>query len=117
MKTLHDATLLRIYLSERDRFEHRPLYEAIVLKARAMQLAGATVLRGPMGFGRTSLLHTAKVVQLSMDLPLVLEIVDTPDRIQTFLPVLDEMVHGGLITLEKVQVLETRPRNDPAAQQ
>ena len=117
MTTPQDATLLRIFLGERDRFEHRPLYEAIVLKARAMQLAGATVLRGPMGFGKSSLLHTAKVLQLSMDLPLVIEIVDNPDRIQAFLPVLDEMMQGGLVTLEKVQVLHYRQHSDPAPEQ
>jgi uncharacterized protein len=112
-----DATLLRIFLGERDRFEHRPLYEAIVLKARAMRLAGATVLRGPMGFGKSSLIHTAKVLQLSMDLPLVIEIVDHPDRIQTFLPMLEAMMQGGLVTLENVQVLHYRQHEDCAPEQ
>ncbi len=117
MTKLKDATLLRIYLGERDRHGPRPLYEAIVLKARAMQLAGATVLRGPMGFGKSSQLHTAKVLQLSMDLPVVVEIVDTPDRIRTFLPVLDEMMQGGLVTIENVQVLDHANRNSASPQQ
>jgi uncharacterized protein len=117
VNTPQDATLLRIFLGERDRFEHRPLYEAIVLKARAMRLAGATVLRGPMGFGKSSLLHTAKVLQLSMDLPLVIEIVDHPDKIQGFLPELDAMMQGGLVTLERVQVLQYRHHDQAAAQQ
>lgn len=115
MNTPQDATLLRVFLGERDRFEHRPLYEAIVLKARARQLAGATVLRGPMGFGKSSLLHTAKVLQLSMDLPLVIEIVDHPDKIQAFLPELAAMMQGGLVTLERVQVLQYRHHDQSAA--
>jgi PII-like signaling protein len=103
-----DAMLLRIYLGESDRWEHRPLYEAIVLKAREMHLAGATVLRGPMGFGKSSRLHTAKILRLSMDLPLVIEIVDTEDKINSFLPLLDEMMKGGLVTLEKARVIHYR---------
>src|SRR3954467_10611780 len=107
MQIPQDAVLLRIYLGESDRFEHRPLYEAIVLKAREMHLAGATVLRGAMGFGRSSHLHTSKILRLSEDLPLVIEIVDSEDNINRFLPVLDEMMTtSGLITLEKVQVLQ-----------
>ena len=102
----HDATLLRIFIGESDRWEHKPLYEAIVLKARELHLAGATVLRGPMGFGKSSRLHTAKILRLSMDLPLVIEIVDSEEKIQTFLPVLEKMIGGGLITLEKVKVLQ-----------
>jgi PII-like signaling protein len=78
--------LLRIFLGESDRWEHKPLYEAIVLKAREMQMAGATVLRGPMGFGKTSHLHTAKILRLSMDLPLIIEIVDSEEKINAFLP-------------------------------
>src|SRR5205809_6202611 len=100
-----DAVLLRIFIGESDRYQHRPLYEAIVLKAREMHLAGATVLRGPMGFGKSSRLHTAKILRLSMDLPLVIEIVDSEEKIQEFLPVLDDMMHGGLITMEKVKVI------------
>jgi PII-like signaling protein len=103
-----EATLLRIFLGESDRWKHQPLYEAIVLKAREMHLAGATVLRGPMGFGKSSRLHTAKILRLSMDLPLVIEIVDAEEKIQSFLPVLDEMMKGGLVTLEKVQVIHYR---------
>src|SRR5204863_7664759 len=93
-----EAMLLRIFLGESDRWNHQPLYEAIVLKAREQHLAGATVLRGPMGFGKSSRLHTAKILRLSMDLPLVIEIVDTEEKIKGFLPILDEMMQGGLVT-------------------
>ncbi len=108
MQIPHDAVLLRIFIGETDRWHHQPLYEAIVLKAREMHLAGATVLRGPMGFGKSSRLHTAKILRLSMDLPMVIEIVDTEEKIQTFLPVLDEMMKGGLVTLEKARVIDYR---------
>ncbi len=108
MQIPHEAVLLRIFIGESDRWEHKPLYEAIVLKAREMHLAGATVLRGPMGFGKSSRLHTAKILRLSMDLPLVIEIVDSEERINAFLPVLDPMIGGGLVTLEKVKVIEYR---------
>src|SRR5256712_7162287 len=104
----HDAMLLRIFIGESDRWHHQPLYEAIVLKARESHLAGATVLRGPMGFGKSSVLHTAKILRLSMDLPMVIEIVDSEEKIQNFLPVLDEMMQGGLVTLEKVRVIDYR---------
>src|SRR5215467_8164009 len=97
-----DAMLLRIFIGESDRWERKPLYEAIVLKARELHLAGATVLRGSMGFGKSSRLHTAKILRLSMDLPLVIEIVDSEVKIQSFLPVLEQMIGGGLVTLEKV---------------
>jgi PII-like signaling protein len=110
-----DAVLLRIFLGESDRWEHKPLYEAIVLAARAAQLAGATVLRGPMGFGKSSHLHTAKILRLSVDLPLVIEIVDSKDKINTFLPTLDKMMGGGLVTLEKVKVLHYRSGGDGKA--
>ena len=103
-----DAVLLRIFIGESDRCQHRPLYEAIVLKARELELAGATVLRGPMGFGKSSHLHTAKILRLSMDLPIVIEIVDTAQKINAFLPVLDEMMGGGLVTLEKMKVIRYR---------
>ncbi len=103
-----DAILLRIFIGESDRWHHQPLYEAIVLKARELHLAGATVLRGPMGFGKSSRLHTSKILRLSMDLPLVIEIVDSEEKIQPFLPVLQEMVQGGLITMEKVKVIGYR---------
>ena len=105
MQPPQDATLLRIFLGESDRWKHQPLHEAIVLKAREMQLAGATVLRGPMGFGKSSRLHTAKILRLSMDLPLVIEIVDEEAKINGFLPVLDGMMQGGLVTLERVKVM------------
>ena len=100
-----DAVLLRIFLGENDRWHHGPLYEAIVLKARELHLAGATVLRGPMGYGRASRLHTTKILRLSEDLPLLIEIVDTEAKINEFLPVLEEMMGSGLVTLEKVKVL------------
>ncbi len=104
-----EATLLRIFIGDADRFGHQPLYEAIVMKAREMHLAGATVLKSPMGFGRNSHIHTAKILQLSTDLPLVIEIVDLPEKIDAFLPELDEMMDGGLVTMEKVQVIAYRP--------
>lgn len=103
-----DAMLLRIFIGESDRWHHQPLYEAIVLKARELHLAGATVLRGPMGFGKSSRLHTAKILRLSMDLPLVIEIIDAEDKLSAFLPILDEMMKGGLVTLEKVKVIDYR---------
>ncbi len=109
MSLLEDAVLLRIFVGESDRHEHRPLYEAIVLKAREAQLAGATVLRGPMGFGKSSHLHTSKILRLSMDLPMVIEIVDTPEKVNAFLPLLDKMMGGGLVTMEKVKVIQYRP--------
>ena len=106
MQIPKQAVLLRIFFGEDDRVEGRPLYEAIVLKAREMHLAGATVLRGPMGFGASSRLHTTKILRLSEDLPLVIEIVDSEEKIDDFLPVLDGMMSSGLVTLEKVQVLQ-----------
>ena len=106
MQMPKQALLLRIFTGENDKFEGRPLYEAIVKKAREMHLAGATVLRGPMGFGKSSLIHTDKILRLSMDLPLVIEIVDSEERINAFLPVLDGMMDSGLVTLEKLQVLQ-----------
>jgi uncharacterized protein len=112
MQIPHDATLLRIFLGESDRWEHKPLYEAIVLKAREMHLAGATVLRGPAGFGKSSRLHTSKILRLSYDLPLVIEIVDAEEKINSFLPILNEMMKGGLVTLEKVRVIEYRANQD-----
>jgi uncharacterized protein len=116
MNLPQDAMLLRIFIGESDRWQHRPLYEAIVLKAREMHLAGATVLRGPMGFGKTSRLHTTKILRLSLDLPLLIEIVDSEDNINAFLPVLDGMMKGGLVTLEKVKVIDYRAAENPAAQ-
>ena len=107
-----EAVLLRIFIGESDRHQHRPLYEAIVLKARELELAGATVLRGPLGFGKSSHLHTAKILRLSMDLPIVIEIVDTAQKIDAFLPLLDQMMDGGLITLEKVKVFRYQERGN-----
>jgi uncharacterized protein len=106
MKIPNQAQLLRIFIGENDRDEGRPLYESIVLRAREMQIAGATVLRGAMGFGHSSRLHTTKILRLSEDLPLVIEIVDSEEKISAFLPVLDAIMTSGLITLEKVQVLQ-----------
>ena len=112
-----DAVLLRIFLGESDRWESKPLYEAIVLKARELHLAGATVLRGPMGFGKASRLHTSKILRLSLDLPLVIEVVDSEEKINAFLPVLDPMMSGGLVTLENVKVLHYRDgRETPSSQ-
>jgi PII-like signaling protein len=106
MQIPKQALLLRVFFGEGDKFGGSPLYEAIVLKARELHLAGATVLRGSMGFGASSRLHTTKILRLSEDLPLVIEIVDSEDKINSFLPTLDQMMTSGLITLEKVQVLQ-----------
>src|SRR5215468_2099278 len=108
----HDATLLRIFIGESDRWQHQPLYEAIVLKARELHLAGATVLRGAMGFGKSSRLHTSKILRLSADLPLVIEIVDQQEKIDAFLPVLETMMGGGMVTLEKARVIHYRGMNN-----
>lgn len=113
MKIPEKAKLLRIFIGESDRWHHQPLYEAIVLKARELGLAGATVLRGPMGFGAKSHLHTAKILRLSMDLPMVIELVDSEEKINALLPHLDEMVQDGLVTLEDVQVIKYRA-NSPS---
>lgn len=115
MQIPKDAMLLRIFLGESDEFDGRPLYEVLVLKARELHLAGATVLRGPMGFGHSSRLHTAKILRLSEDLPLVIEIVDSEDKIREFLPVLENMMQSGLVTLEKVQVLQYGNNKTPDA--
>ena len=106
MQIPRQAVQLRIFIGENDRAQGKPLYEAIVLKAREQHLAGATVLRGPMGFGASSRLHTTKILRLSEDLPLVIEIVDSEEKVNAFLPTLDGMMTSGLITLEKVQVLQ-----------
>ena len=116
MQAPQQAVLLRIYTEEGKQDGHRPLYEAIVLKARAAKLAGATVLRGPMGYGLHGVIHTAKVLDLSVRLPLVIEIVDSEEKINSFLPVLDEMIGGGLVTLEKVKVVHYRSaENSPGS--
>lgn len=106
MKLEGDARLLRIFIGESDQWHGRPLYEAIVLKARELHLAGATVLRGPMGFGAHSRLHTVKVLRLSEDLPMIIEIVDTQEKIDAFLPQIESMVEEGLVTLETVHVIK-----------
>lgn len=108
MKLEGEAQLLRVFIGESDKWHGVPLYEAIVLKARELHLAGATVLRGPMGFGAHSRLHTVKVLRLSQDLPMVIEIVDTEEKISTLLPHIDQMVEEGLVTLEKVRVIKYR---------
>src|SRR6266700_4333454 len=106
MQIPRDAVLLRIFFGEDDKFRNLPLYEAIVLKAREMQLGGATVLRGHVGFGHSSHIHTTKILRLAQDLPVVVEIVDAQEKIDAFLPVLDTMMSSGLVTIEKVQVLQ-----------
>jgi PII-like signaling protein len=111
MMVPNDAKLLRIFVGENDKADGRPLYEAIILRAREAHLAGATVLRGPMGFGHSCLLHTTKILRLADNLPVVIEIVDSEAKIDAFLPTLDAMMTGGLITLEKVQVLCYGPPN------
>jgi hypothetical protein len=117
MQIPEDAVLLRIFVGEDDRHEHTPVYEAIVLKAREMHMAGATVLRGPMGFGQSSRLHTTKILRLSGDLPVVIEIVDAKDKIDGFLEALEGIMPGGLVTLEKVRVVQYgEQRNGPQAE-
>lgn len=108
MEIPHESMLLRIFIGEEDRWEHRPLHEAIVLKARELHLAGATVLRGGMGYGKSSRIHTTKILRLSIDLPLVIEIVDSEEKVNEFLPVLDKMMGSGLVTLESVRVIHYR---------
>jgi PII-like signaling protein len=113
MKLPEQGCLLRIFIGESDQWHGKPLYEAIVMKARELHLAGATVLRGPMGFGAHSRMHTAKILRLSQDLPIVIEIVDEQEKIETLLPHIDEMVEEGLVTMEKVRVIKYRA-NGPA---
>jgi PII-like signaling protein len=108
MNIPEDSYLLRIFIGESDRHNHQPLYEWIVLQARESGLAGATVLRGVMGFGKNSVLHTAKILRLSEDLPMVVEIVDSLEKIEKFLPLLDELIKDGLVTLEKTRVIQYR---------
>ena len=111
MKIPEEGYLLRIFVGESDKHGHISLYEAIVLKARETGLAGATVLRGVMGFGRHSVMHTAKILRLSEDLPLIVEIVDSLENIERFLPILDTMVLEGLVTLEQIRVIHYRSDN------
>ena len=112
-----ERTLMRIFIGESDKFEGRPLYEALVERFRKRGLAGATVLRGVAGFGASSVVHTEKVLRLSLDLPEVVEVVETEEAIQSVLPDLDDMIGGGLVTLERAQVLLYRPANMRPSQQ
>jgi hypothetical protein len=111
MHVPREAMLLRIFIGEDDKVRHRPLYEYLVLKARECGLAGATVLRGPMSFGHSSRLHTTKILRLSEDLPVVIEIVDSEEKIKGFFPELDGVMGSGLVTYEKVQVLQYGKEN------
>jgi len=108
MKLPEEGKLLRVFIGEGDMLHGKPLFEAIVLKTRELNLAGATVVRGTMGFGANSRLHTTKILRLSEDLPIIIEIVDTDEKIKLLLPFLDEHVTEGLITMEKVQVVKYR---------
>lgn len=110
MKISEDGKLLRIFIGESDRWHGKPSYEAIILKARALGIAGATMLRGMMGFGAASRIHTAKILRLSEDLPVVIEIVDSADKIDALVPVIDEMVDEGMITVQTVRVIKYRHR-------
>lgn len=105
MNIPEDGYLLRVFIGESDKCGHTPLYEEIVLKAREAGLAGATVLRGVMGFGKNSILHTAKILRLSEDLPMIVEIVDSLEKVEAFVPTLDEMIKDGLVTIEKIRVI------------
>jgi len=105
MELPKDASLLRVFVDEAERLNGRPTYEAIVMKARELHLAGATVLRGIMGFGKTSRIHSAKVLEMSFNLPAVIEIVDTEEKLNTLIPLLGDMIKAGLVTLEKAQVI------------
>ena len=114
MQIPEDAVLLRIFIGEADKHDRQPLYEVIVKRARESHLAGATMLRGPMGFGKSSRIHTEKILQLSMDSPVIIEMVDSEEKINGFLPVLDELLSetGALVTLEKIKVLRYRARQE-----
>jgi uncharacterized protein len=116
IKAPQEGALLRIFVGDSDRWRGRPLYEAIVLRARQLHMAGATVLRGCMGFGRNSRMHTAKLLEMSTDLPIVIEIVDTDEKIRDFMPVVDEMVEEGLVTLETVTVLKYAAAGPPGSE-
>jgi len=109
MKLTGEGKLLRIFIGELDKFEHQPLFEVLVIKAREMGLAGATVLRGIEGYGAASRIHTAKILRLSEDLPLVIEIVDEEEKIKKFIPIVDELFDrtgcGGLVTMEKAEII------------
>ena len=113
MKLPEEGMLLRIFIGESDRHQGKPLYEQIVLKARELNLAGATVMRGVMGFGADSRMHTAKILRLSEDMPMVIELVDTEEKLNLLLPFLDETVEEGLVTLERVRVVKYRHSKKP----
>lgn len=113
MKIPEEGQLLRVFIGESDRWHGKPLYEAIILQAREMGIAGATMLRGLMGYGAASRIHTAKILRLSEDLPIVVEIVDSPQKIAALLPTIEEMVQEGLVTLENVRVLQYRSGKRP----
>lgn len=104
--TKQKAQSLRIFTGEKQRHDGKPLYEAVVLKAREHKLAGATVMRSPMGYGHSSLLHTANILRLSEDLPIIIEIIDTPEKIESFLPELQKMVAHGLITINEIEIIK-----------
>jgi PII-like signaling protein len=114
MKIPREGQLLRIFVGESDRWKGRPLFEAIVQEARHHGLAGATVFRGFEGFGARSRIHTSRILRLTEDLPILIEIVDAEDKVQAFLPVLDEMVQEGLVTVEKATVIFYRAGEPPA---
>ncbi len=111
MKLFTEAKLLRVFIGESDKFEGRPLYQAIVERARQRELSGATVLRGYLGYGANSRIHSARIMRLSEDLPMVIEIVDEPERIAAFAAELDGMIGEGLVTMEKVEVVIYRHDN------
>ena len=113
MRIPEQGCLLRIFLGESDRWDGKPLYEAVVLEARKRGLAGATVIKGFMGFGAHSRIHTAKLLELSQDLPVIIEIVDAREKIDAFLPKLDEIVEEGMITVEDVRVIQYRAGDGP----
>src|SRR5512143_4320680 len=113
MQIPSEGQLIRIFIGESDHHDGKPLYEALVLAAREHGIAGATMLRGLMGYGATSRIHTAKILRLSEDLPVVVEIVDSPEKIAAFLPTVESMVRGGLVTLERVQVIRYAPDAAP----
>ena len=112
-----ERTLMRIFIGESDKYQGKPLYEALLERLRAKGLAGATVLRGVAGFGASSVVHTDKVLRLSLDLPLIIEVVETEEAIQAVLPDLDHMIDGGLVTLERARVILYRPANVRSSQQ
>jgi uncharacterized protein len=112
MELPRDALLLRIFIGEKDEYQGEPLFKTIVLRARAQHLAGATVFRGPMGFGKSSHLQTSGILRLSFDLPVVIEIVDTEEKIQNFLPTIESIIGPGLVTIERVQAIFYKGQTD-----